>query len=241
MDKANVAEWLLRRVVDPVRASELVGDQLESHPAAGRLRFWISIAQLSLMFSWRTIVGLAASPFMGLLLAIAFFVFTNSQARDTVGLPATTVFQVKNYLLGVSILLWAATTFSLVRFSWRSALTCVGLIASVLWSASLSFFWQWTPAIVLTTLWVSFIVFCVNSAKRRRALGIICSAVFAAWLTAFALSNIARDPHSVFGKWQFFTALFLVPIVESSTTMFLHRKFSVARSTTHSTVLEPTA
>jgi uncharacterized membrane protein len=231
MDKANAAEWLLRRVVDPVRASELVGDQLEAHPAAGRLRFWISIAQMFLMFSWRTIIGVAASPVVGLILALAFFSFANSQTRVTVGLSETTVFHLKVYLLGVSVLLWAATVFSLVRLGWRSTLTGVGLIASLLWSTSLSFFWQWTPAIVLTILWVGFILFCVSSAKRRRALGILCGAVVAAWLTAFALSIFPRDPYSVFGKWQFLGALFLVPIVESRTTMFLHRKFIASQDT----------
>jgi hypothetical protein len=180
MDKANAAEWLLRRVVDPVRASELVGDQLESHPAAGKLRFWISIAQLLLMFSWRTILGVAASPVVGLFRSLAFFVFAKSQPRGTVGLPEMAIFHIKNYLLGVSALLWAATVFSLVRLGWHSTLTGVGFIASVLWSASLSFFWQWTPALILTILWVGLIVFCVSGAKRRRALGILCSAVVAA-------------------------------------------------------------
>jgi hypothetical protein len=225
MDKGNAAEWLLRRVVDPVRASELVGDQLEAHPAAGRLRFWISIAQLFLVFSWRTIIGVAASPVVGLFLALAFFLLGDFHARDTAGLPELTVLHVRLYLLGVSILLWAASVFSLVRLGWRNTLTGVGLIASLLWSTSLTFFWQWTPAVVLTILWVGFIVFCVSSTKRRRALGILCSAVVAAWLIAFALSTFFRDPYSVFGKWQGLTALFLVPIVESSTTMFLHRKF----------------
>lgn len=231
MDKANVAEWLLRRVVDPVRASELVGDQLEAHPTAGRLRFWISIAQLLLMFSWRTIIGVAASPVVGLLLALAFFLFANPQSRNAVGLPETTVFHAKLYLLGVSILLWAATVFSLVRLGWRSTLTGIEFIASVLWSASLSFSWQWTPAIILTILWVGFIAFCLSSAKRRRILGILCSAVVAAWLTAFALSICPRDPYSTFGKWQGLTALFLVPIVESGTIMFLHRRFITSQNT----------
>jgi hypothetical protein len=224
MDKANAAEWLLRRVVDPVRASELVGDQLESHPDAGNLSFWISIAQVMLMFSWRTLIGVAISPVLGLFLALAFFLFAAPHAAGTLGLSEITVFHVKNYLLGVSILLWAATAFSLVRLGWRSALAGVGLIASVLWSISLSFFWQPAPAIVLTILWVGFISFCVSNAKRRRALEILCCAVVASWLTAFALSIFPRDPYSVFGKWQFLTALFLVPIVESKTTMFLHRK-----------------
>ena len=113
MDKANIAEWLLRRVVDPVRASELVGDQLEAHPAAGRGTFWISIARLLLIFSWRTLIGVAASPIVGLLLALAFFFFRSSQPVGIVGLSPTAVFHARNYLLGISILLWAVTFFRL--------------------------------------------------------------------------------------------------------------------------------
>lgn len=231
MDKANVAEWLLRRVVDPIRASELVGDQLEAHPAAGGWRFWISMTRLLLVFSWRTLIGVAASPVVGLFVAFAFFFFGGSQRVGIVGLSPMTVFHARNYLLGISVLLWAATAFSLARFGWPSTLTIVGLIMSTLCSVSLSYFWQWTPAIVLTILWAGFIAFCISHAEWRRALGILCSAVLAAWLMAFALSNFPRDPHSVFGKWPGLAALLLVPIVESSITIFLHRKSIASQST----------
>ncbi|MEO8870341.1 MAG: hypothetical protein ABI357_05875 [Granulicella sp.] len=232
MDKANVAEWLLRRVVDPVRASELVGDQLEAHPAAGWWRFWVSMTRLLLIFSWRTLIGVAASPLVGLFVAFAFVFFGSSQTVGIVGLPATTVFRDRNYLLGISILFWVATAFSLVRLGWRSTLTVVGLIVSTLCSVSLSFFWQRTPAIVLTILWASFITFCVSRAKWRYALGILCGAVAVAWLTAFAISVFPpHDAYSIFGKWQGPAVLFLVPILESSATMLLHRKFIASQST----------
>ena len=67
MDKANVAEWILRRVVDSSRAAELVGDQLESHPGDGRLRFWLLIVRLFLVFSWPTLIGFVLAIVGGLL------------------------------------------------------------------------------------------------------------------------------------------------------------------------------
>lgn len=225
MDKANVAEWLLRRVVDPTRASELVGDQLEAHPAE-KSRFWISIAQLLVMFSWRTAIGVAASPVVGSFLAFVFFFFGNSKPVMSITyLPAMTIHHTTNYLLGISVLLWAVTVFSIVRLGWRSTLTVVGLMVSTLCSASLPFYWQRTPAIVLAILWVCFITFCVSRAKWRQALGILCTAVAIGWLAAFAISIFPpRDAHSIFGKWQGVAALFLVPILENSVTMFLHRR-----------------
>jgi hypothetical protein len=225
MDKANAAEWLLRRVVDPARASELVGDQLEARPTAGRFNFWISIARLLFVFSWHTILGMVISPAVGLSLALISFLFANTQSGGTQGFPKTIVFHVRIYLLGVSALLWAAAVFSLVRFGWRGALTSAGFITSILWSLSLCFFSRPAPAVTLAVLWVSFVIFCARSAKWRRALGILFCAVVAAWLTAFALSIFPRDPYSVFGKWQGLMALFLVPIVESGVTTSLHRKF----------------
>jgi len=225
MDKANAAEWLLRRVVDRARASELVGDQLEAYPDAGGLRFWVSISGLMWRFSWRSLVGVAASPVLGLTLAMAFFVFTNPDATGNLGLPDAMVFQVKTYLLGMSVLLWMATMFSLIRLGWRDVLTGVGLVASVLWSASTSFIWQRTSATVLILLWAGFIVVCFSGAKRRRAFWILCGAVGVAWLAAFALSAFPHDPYSVFGKWQFLTAVILVPILESRVTMGLYGRF----------------
>ena len=231
MDRANAAEWLLRQVTDPVRASELVGDQLEAYPAAGQLSFWLSIAKLLLAFSWRTIIGTAVSPVGGIILAITSFSIVKSRLAGTQGfLSETTVFHVLNYFLGISMLLWATTVFTFVRFGWRSTLTSGGLMASILWSASFCFFRSPIFAVALAIMWVSFLMFCASSAKRRLSLGILFSAVVTAWLAAFALSILPHDPYSVFGKWQGLTALFLVPIVESGTTMFLYRKFIASQS-----------
>ncbi len=232
MDKANAAEWLLRQVVGPVRASELVGDQLEAHPSAGRLSFWLSIARLLLVFSWRTIVGVAVSTVGGIILAILSFYFGRYWPAGPQGfLPETTVLHITLYVLGISALLWVATLFSLVQFGWRSTLTSTGLVASILFSASSCFFWSPSFAVTLAIMWLSFFIFYTTSEMRRRSLGVLLVAVAAAWLTGFALSILRPDPYSVFGKWQAFTALVLIPIVESGIAMLLHRKFIASQST----------
>jgi hypothetical protein len=191
----------------------------------------MSIAQLLLALSWRTIVALAISTAGGIIFAIASFIFGRFWpvgAQNFV--PEATAFNIALYLLGIGILLWVATVFSLIRFGWRSAIATTGLLASVLCSASFCFFRSPAFAIALAIMWVSFFIFSASSAKRRQSFGILFTAVAIGWLTGFALSTFFHDPHSIFGMWQSITALFLLPIVESSITVFLHRRFIAFRT-----------
>ena len=228
MHKDIVAEWLLRKVVDPMRASELVGDQLEAHPNGSSFKFWMAIAYLVVAFSRRTLVAMVLSPVAGLLLAITAFILLNGRSSGmevTEMLPDALSFHVRSYLMGLSVLIWVGAVFSLMRFGWRSPLTVVGLIASVLWSGSLWFMFLPVPAAVLAILWLGFVIFCVSHAKRRRALGILCSVVLISWLTALTLSVVSHDPHNVFGKWQLVAAVILVPVIQGSISTALHRNF----------------
>lgn len=224
MDKADFAEWLLHRVVDPDRASELVGDQLEAHPNAGQFRFWMSITQLFLIFSRRTILGIVVSPIAGSLIAVAFLILDTPQAPKWLGGSLTSLVNLWLCMFAVSILLWLATVFSLVRFGWRSTRTGIALMAAVLASTSTNFFRGEISVVVLIMLWAGFLVFCISSTTRRRALGSLSGAILAAWLTGFALAVSSHDPNSVFGRWQSLSALFLIPLVECGAMLSLGRK-----------------
>ncbi len=221
----DLAELLLRQVVDPARAAECVGDQLEAHPSASHLRFWLAIARLFFVFSWRTLLGIAISPLSGILLALLAFLIASTQWKSTGTLPGTLAFHVKNYLAGVCALLWAGSAFALIRFGGRQLFPRLSLSASILGSVTLVYFDQPMPAIALTIAWAAFLLFCVLDRRRRQALATLAASIAAAWLVAFALSAISQDPNSVFGKWEFPAALILVPIAESSVVLSLNRKF----------------
>jgi hypothetical protein len=183
MDKANVAEWILRRVVDSSRAAELVGDQLESHPSDGRLRFWLLIVRLFLVFSWPTLISYVLAVIGGLLFSFYPFLLAMSVRAPWGhhGSP-TPIFETIYYLL-LSVLLWVATTFSLVRFGFRSELSRVGLIGALLCTAAACLLWLPHVPAALLVLTIACALFYLSSSRRRRALGILSIVVALGWLT----------------------------------------------------------
>ena len=225
MDRESAAEWLLRRVVDAERAGELVGDQIESRPGAGMLSFWLSIGWLVWVFSWRTVVGIAVSPVAGIFVAFGSFVLLSGQVGRLGYSQPSAAFFVEQYYLGISILLWMSTAYSLVRFGVRNALTTISFLASVLGTVACCCFWLPYGKFALTAGAIALLLLSLSNARRRRALCILLCSVTGMWVTAYSLSRGFPYPHSVFGKWQFLLAVFLVPIVEAGTVSWLQKKF----------------
>ncbi len=224
MDRESAAEWLLRRVVDAERAGELVGDQIESQPGTGMLSFWLSIAWLVWVFSWRTVVGMAVSPVVGVLLALWSFVMLSGQVGRLGYSQSSAAFFVEQYYLGISILLWMSTAYSLVRFGVRNVLTALSFLTSVLGTAACCSFWLPYGQFACTAGAIALLLLSLSNARRRRALCILLCSVTGMWVTAYSLFRGFPYPHSVFGKWQFLLAVFLVPIVEASTVSWLQKK-----------------
>lgn len=228
MDKANAAEWILRRVVDSSRAAELVGDLLESHPADGRLRFWLSIARLVVVFCWPTLIGFVLAVVGGLLFSVYPFLVAVSRlaVRGHRG-DGSWVFETIYYLL-FSMLLWAAATFSLVRFGFRSELSRVGLIAALLCTAALCFLWLPHVRMVLLAMTVAVAFFYLSSSQRRRALGVLSVVIALGWLTARLLVHVPHGPQPfiipIIPRLQILSALGLVPLVEVAASLFLHKR-----------------
>jgi hypothetical protein len=225
MDKANAAEWILRRVVDPSRAAELVGDQLESHPDDGRFRFWLLIVRLFFVFSWPTLISYVLAVIGGLL--FSFYPFVMAMSKRAVyghhGSP-TPIFETIYYLF-LSVLLWVATTFSLVRFGFRSELSRVGLIGALLCTAAACLLWlPYVPAALLA-LTIACGLFYLSSSRRRRALGILSIVTALGWLTARLLVHFPHGSQGFFiPKWQLFLAVGLVPLVEATASLLLHKR-----------------
>jgi hypothetical protein len=226
VDKANAAEWILRRVVDSSRAAELVGDHLESRPADGRLRFWLSIARLFFVFSGPTLIGFVLSVIGGLLFSLYPFVVAISRRAMLTGHHGspTPLFETIYYLL-ISMLLWVATTFSLVRFGFRSELSRAGLIGASLCTAAACFLWLPHVPVVLLAMTVAVALFYLSSSQRRRALGILSVVIALGWLTARLLVHVPHGSQPfIIPRWQLLSAFGLVPLVEVAASLFLHKR-----------------
>ena len=221
MDKANVAEWILRRVVNSERASELVGDRLEVSSSSGPLRFWLYIAWLVFVFSWRTLAGLVAAAFVGIFFAFypAAWVWTR---LDFGGLSLLARSTWMNFALH-SVLLWAEAGFCVVRFGPRNELSKLSVTAALLCTVTASIGWLPHASNILVTTAICIVLFYLTNAIRRRVLGVWVVALSLGWLTAHALLQIHMGPT----KWSLLLAVVLVPVVQGGVSLFLLRRSSV--------------
>jgi hypothetical protein len=224
VDKANAAEWILRRVVDSSRAAELVGDQLESRPADGRLRFWLSIARLFFVFSGPTLIGFVLSVIGGTLFSVyPFAVAVTKRAPHGPRGDGSWIYEAAYYMF-FGMLLWAAATFSLVRFGFRSELSRVGLAAALLCTAAECLWWAPHVPMALLAIAVAVALFYLSSSERRRALGVLSLVIALGWLTSRLLVHIPRGYPLFFRDRQILSALGLVPLVEVAASLFLHKR-----------------
>lgn len=180
MDRVDVAEWLLRQVTDPVRAAEIIGDQLEAAPTTGAFRFWFVVCELLFVFSWRRAVSVAFSACGGILFGLASLFVSDLRPFGTPNaLQENTIGQILVYACGISMLLWTGTIFSFLRFGWRDPLTRIGTITSVFWSGSICFLWYRSSATALLLAWLGYFAFFMRTRERRASLAILVALVIA--------------------------------------------------------------
>lgn len=163
MDKAAAAEWILSRVIDPTRAEELVGDQLEANPHAGILRFWMIVSWHVIAFSWKTCLGVVCGGTVGVWSWLPIALIWERLIK-------TPPSQVMVWFLGLSMLLWCMTAFSLVRFGIRSEMFRLSALAALLGTsgATLLRLSGGRPVLLLAT--ATLIGFNLVSRKKRDAL-----------------------------------------------------------------------
>jgi hypothetical protein len=229
MDRANIAEWILRRVIEPDRASELVGDRLETRPAEGGFRFWLFIGGLVAVFSWRTVLGIAAAAIGGVFLSWTPFAgaFTRLYALDirAPGPPPS-----PGYYLAISLLLWSAAVFSLVRFGSRNDLTKVAWAWALLGAYAFCTFWMPNADVAILVGVTAFLLLFVWSSENRRALAVLLASIASGGLAMYLLFHIPINKLNLAPKWLetiLFLQLLLIVIVECETASFLHRKLLV--------------
>jgi hypothetical protein len=222
MDGTNAAEWILRRVVSPQLASELVGDQLEATSGKANMSFWLSIVGLAVAFSWRNIVGLVIAVVMGI---SAWYPWARVMIyRMLHGHLATEDWvTASNRYLGYSMLLWTAAGFSLVRFGLRSGLTQLSAIAALVATAAACFLWlPYAPHVFPITAILLFF-FQMSSYSRRRSLAALSIVLAVGWLDFQIIERIYIVWHRLLPTWSLLLAFVSVPLVVASAMLFCHK------------------
>jgi hypothetical protein len=231
-DRADVAEWILRRVVDSARASEFVGDQLETRPGGSNLRFWLSIAWLVVVFSWRTVVGIVAASIAGVLFSwIPFsfaFIHYNALELRPSGLPPSL-----GYYLAICMLLWNAVVFFMIRFGFRSDLTKMGLASALLGTYAVCTFWMPKAGVSILVGAIALLLFFVRTSSNRRTLAVLLSALASGGFAMYMFGMLGNgNPLHLPRNWLLTIALLqllLVTIVECVAASFLHQKLVAKR------------
>jgi hypothetical protein len=225
MDRANLAEWILRQVVGPFRAAELIGDRLEARPGEGNLRFWLSNAWLVVVFSWRTVVGILAASTAGVLFswipfAFAFTRFFAMETKPSFGWDAT-------YYLAMSQLFWTAAAFSLVQFGFRSHLARISLLGALLSTFAVCTFWLpfgSTAVLVGSSL---FVLLCLRRSKDRRAVAVLFSALASGGImmrTMASLPRLSGNPDLKLVLVVVLIQMLLIASVECLVALILHKR-----------------
>lgn len=167
MTQASLAERLLRCVTTRDRASELVGDLLESCPA-GRLRFWLMIAGLLIAVSWRTPVSFLFALLAGVGSLIPFLkVVQYLMISQRLNTPWVSMASRYN---DVGLLLWMVAAFCLLRFGLRDQLSLTSLALSSLASTTVCLSWLANARVPLLMLTIGVFLFLMASEIKRRAL-----------------------------------------------------------------------
>jgi len=233
MDRATAAEWILARVVEQNRASEIIGDLLETRPEQGSVRFWFSVLGLLISFTWRPVIGLA----LAYLAALFFLLFPLShplmelnQQRHLVQFGSPEYFTKVHWIFfidrlgNMTILFWIVAAFALVRFGIRDVSTQMSMGLASLGTAFCLYLWipAARPALLVVSVLLTAIA--LIDERRRQSLGIVLGSVAIAWMVGH-LCPFWRS-YSVAST---LIVAILAPIVEVVVFTYLHGMISSPR------------
>jgi hypothetical protein len=222
MDKANFAEWILRRLVSPTRASEIMGDLLETHSKPPTFRFWFSFAGVLVILSWRSTIGLIAASVASVVLSWLPFVYMAT--RLSFQTEASFYLAHGSFYIFFGMLLWISAIFSLVRFGPRSRLTQLGLVAALLEVVATATYWM-PHAIVIQVLAASLLlVAALFTAGGRKTLGALVPAIVVGEATLYLIGKLPLNGRTPGIGVILIAEILLVTLIECRTLSFLHRK-----------------
>lgn len=226
MDKATAAEWMLARVVEQGRASEIVGDLLETRPEQGSLRFWFSVLGLLISFTWRPVVGLVLAylaalfslmfsslrPMMELTKQRSHLQFGSAEYLTNFYWTSLTI-----QLGSMTNLLWIVAGFAVVRFGLRNTSSQMSIGTALMGTVLCSYLW--IPAARPALLAVSVLITAIAliDEKRRQSLAIVLGSVAIAWMVGHLCPFWRSYPET-----SILIVAILVPIVEVVVFTYLH-------------------
>jgi hypothetical protein len=224
MARANIAEWILRRVVNPSRASEIVGDMLESRPRLSPVRFWFTIAAVLIALAWRSVVGVLAAAIASVLLSwLPFaYVFTHLGFQ----LESSFYSAHAGFYIFFGMLLWISAIYSLVCFGPRNPVAQLGLLSALLEEAATCTYWLPNAVLMQSVAATLLVVAALFTPVGRKVSGVLLPALVAG---EAALYLVGKLP--VTGRTPGFLVILLgllltVTIIECVALSFAHRRLA---------------
>jgi len=228
MDRASTAEWILRRLVNPSRASEIVGDLLETQSNNSKVHFWRSITRILLILVWRTITGILVASIAGVFLSWIPFAF----AWTRLGLSGhqESAANAYFYIFG-SLLLWIAAIFSLINFGFRNHLATLTFLAALLGAVATCTYWLPNATLILFAAALAFVMLSLSSASGRQVIAALVPALAAAASMFYLLGKIRLNPRWPGFGWLLLTELLLVTTAECVVLSSIFQRFNANEST----------
>ncbi|WP_263382521.1 hypothetical protein [Granulicella arctica] len=183
MDKAHIAEWLLARVSTKRRATEIIGDLLETPQSP--LAFWSSITRIFFALGSRILLAPLFALFSFAIPLVAFRLSAN--AWHHVPHHFDPWMRVSALLMIASMFLWTVPALALIRFGRRDPVTLIAFPLALLLTLSSTF--AWLPLAfygIAAAFTLGILVLCLHRTWRRSLLCILGTVATFALLTSAA-------------------------------------------------------
>jgi hypothetical protein len=168
MRNTDLAERVLRRFTDNLRAASIVGDLNEAAGEKGAAWFWRSYAGVLVSFAWRPTCAFALAALAGYLANRYDGVPVYSAPIVHTG-PVDLSPWIWN-IIGVTTLTWMIACYSAIRFGPQDRLTRISLGFAVIGTVT-GWFW-WVPAMPIVAAVFSLLLcaYALSSREGRRSL-----------------------------------------------------------------------
>jgi len=234
MDRATVAEWMMARITNESRASEIIGDLLEARSAQGNLRFWFSVLVLLIAFGWR--------PLLGLVFAYAFAIFcffqegsalvklNEQRSRLQFGSPEYLTSVHWTFLtmrLGqITILLWIVAGFAMVCFGIRNISSRMSVGLALMGTVLSSYLWIPAARPALLTFSALALLIVLLRERWRQSVGIVLATAAIGWVAMDI--GLTWAPFGRPSAFRIVPVFIIIPMVEAAAFTYLHRMFAAS-------------